>query len=316
VRNHTRVLGALAIAVVAAVGGAVGWLVGGGGNPAEAASRVQYLAATAPQANAFTAVAEIEGQVTVEAAAPFGGSGSNLVCDRELLIKFLVAKPDRMRAWARVQAIEPTVAAVTRYIRSLVPSTLVTPTRVTNYSYSQGRAVPFQAVLGPGTAVLVDEQGAIRARCRCGNPLQDPVLSTDERCDGCPQGVQMPTAWRLGTVYYVVHPSPPPVEGEEPEDGDTNERLTVRVVKVLPGAYVVEETVTGPNGRTRVRTRTVPTPRTATTTRTRTQTRTREVDGPTVTITGPARTVFVPRTVTVERTVTQQQTVTVFTGEG
>ena len=50
-------------------------------------------------------------------SGPFGGTGSDLVCDRELLIKSLRARPDRLEEWARVLGIEPDIGVVARYIR-------------------------------------------------------------------------------------------------------------------------------------------------------------------------------------------------------
>ncbi|HEY7073781.1 MAG TPA: DUF6777 domain-containing protein [Solirubrobacteraceae bacterium] len=310
-----RYVTALIIAVVAAIGGAVGWLIGGGGKAAEAAPRVRFIPAGEIGASPFTPATDIRGAVTIRGSGPFGGTGSNFVCDRELLIKFLVAKPDRMRAWARVQAIPPTVASVTRYIRALRPATLLTPTRVTNYFYANGRAVPFQAVLGAGTAVLVDSQGAIRARCRCGNPLQDPIVTPSERCDGCPAGFQVPQSWRLSASYYVIHPAPPPVKGQRGQPGGLKD-VTVEVIRVLSGGYVLKEVRTDANGKTQVRTVTVPKPANTTVTVARTTTK----RGGTVTVSRNG-TVFVPRTLlrTVTRVLhgpTVTKTVTVFTGQG
>jgi len=289
-------------------------LIGGGGKAAEAAPRVRFIPAGSIGANPFTPATDIRGAVTIRGSGPFGGTGSNFVCDRERLIKFLVAKPDRLRAWARVQAIPPTAAAVTRYIRALRPATLLSPTRVTNYFYSKGRAVGFQAVLAAGTAVLVDNQGAIRARCRCGNPLQDPIVSPSEHCDGCPAGFEVPQSLRLSASYYVIHPAPPPVKGQRRQPGLRD--VSVQVVKVLSAGYVLKEVQTDANGRTRVRTVTVPKPASTTVTVARRRT------GRRVTVTvSRSGTVFVPRTLvrTVTRNVpgpTVVKTVTVFTGGG
>jgi hypothetical protein len=175
--------------------------------------------------------------------------------------------------------------------------------------------VGFQAVLGAGTAVLVDSQGAIRARCRCGNPLQDPIVSPSERCDGCPAGFQVPQSWRLSASYYLIHPAPPPIEGEPKQSGKLRD-VTVQVVKVLSAGYVLQEVSTDANGRTHVRTVTVPKPASRTVTVARTSTKRRL----TVTIRRNG-TVFVPRTLvrTVTRGVpgpTVTKTVTVFTGGG
>jgi hypothetical protein len=309
-------LGVVAIALAVLVAGAaVGWIVGDSGKTAEAASRVQFLPAAAIQSNSFTPAADIRGPVTIEGSGPFGGSGSNFVCDRERLIEFLAARPDRLEAWARVVAIEPTLEAVTRYIRSLKAATLVAPTRVTNHSYVNGSAVAFQAILGPGTAVLVDDDGAIRARCRCGNPLLDPVLSSAESCEGCPPSYR-PSAWQMASVYYALHPSPPPVPGEEPpRTASTDGSTTVHVIRTIERGYVLEEEYVDDEGRKRTRTITVPKPPEPPKPKTRVVTKTRTR---TVTVESPPQTVFVPeiQTVTVTQTVPQVQTITVYRDEG
>src|SRR5919107_181154 len=109
-------------------------------------------------------------------AGPFGGSGSDLVCDRDLLIESLKARPERLVEWARVLGVKPTIKAVGTYITKLHPVTLTRDTRVTNHSFVNGRAVGFQAILAAGTAVLVDDYGNPVVRCRCGNPLLKPVF--------------------------------------------------------------------------------------------------------------------------------------------
>ena len=57
-----------------------------------------------PGEDPFTPPADVEGDTTIEAEQPFGGSGSNRVCDRDKLIKFLEQNPEVMREWARVLA--------------------------------------------------------------------------------------------------------------------------------------------------------------------------------------------------------------------
>ena len=52
--------------------------------------------------------------------------------------------------------------------------TLRADTWVTNHDYRDGRAIPIQAVLQAGTAVLVDAYGTPRVKCYCGNPLLPP----------------------------------------------------------------------------------------------------------------------------------------------
>jgi uncharacterized protein DUF6777 len=130
-------------------------------------------------------------------AGPYGGSGSDLVCDRELLIRSLTSQPDRLRAWAGVLGVEPTSAAVSRYIRSLRAVTLQQDTRVTNHTFANGKAVPLQSILAAGTAVLVDKEGKVVVRCRCGNPLLPPVEYTKVTCVGCPPRYSPPPPCRL-----------------------------------------------------------------------------------------------------------------------
>jgi uncharacterized membrane protein YgcG len=127
-------------------------------------------------------------------AGPFGGSGSDLVCDRDLLIKSLKARPERLVEWARVLGIEPTIKAVGTYITKLHPVTLTRDTRVTNHSFVDGRAVGFQGILAAGTAVLVDDYGNPVVRCRCGNPLLKPLYIPSAVCYGCPPRYEPPPA--------------------------------------------------------------------------------------------------------------------------
>ncbi|MEA2169981.1 MAG: hypothetical protein QOF76_3281 [Solirubrobacteraceae bacterium] len=128
-------------------------------------------------------------------AGPFGGTGSDLVCDRDLLIKSLKARPERLAAWAQVLGIEPTIKAVGNYIAKLHPVTLTRDTRVTNHSFVDGQGVTaFQSILAAGTAVLVDDYGNPVARCRCGNPLTKPVYIPQAVCLYCPPRYQPPTS--------------------------------------------------------------------------------------------------------------------------
>ena len=139
-------------------------------------------------------------------SGPYGGTGSDFVCDRELLIRSLRARPDRLEEWARVLGITPEIGAVARYIRKLKPVTLTQDTRVTNHSFVDGRAVGYQAILQAGTAVLVDENGEPVARCRCGNPLLEPVYIKTAKCLGCPPNYKPPTGVRvrLGRVLPAL----------------------------------------------------------------------------------------------------------------
>jgi hypothetical protein len=138
------------------------------------------------------------------ASGPYGGSGSDKVCDRDLLIKFLRDNPDRMRAWAGVLNIDPSYKSVSRYIAKLHPVTLTRDTQVTNHSFVNGQATAFQSILAAGTAVLVDKYGHPVARCRCGNPLTQPVYVKEARCIDCPPHYTPPTyckLWGYETKY-------------------------------------------------------------------------------------------------------------------
>jgi hypothetical protein len=159
-------LAALVVLLLAVAGG-VAFLTLGGEEEAQAQT-VRFQAPTDNGPDPFTAPAERRGakRVEVTGSGPFGGTGSDLVCDRELLIRSLVARPDRLREWARVLGLTPSTRVVASYIRKLRPATLTRDTRVTNHSFVDGRAVAFQSILQAGTAVLVDKDGVPVARCR------------------------------------------------------------------------------------------------------------------------------------------------------
>ncbi|MFG3407072.1 DUF6777 domain-containing protein [Streptomyces sp. NPDC048142] len=163
-------------------------------------------------------------QVTrgVDGAAPglYGGTRKVASCDVEQQVEVLQASPDKNRAFASVQDIEP--SAVPGYLRGLTPVTLRMDTRVTNHGYRDGEANAYQAVLQAGTAVLVDDRGVPRVRCACGNPLLPPVAQEET-----PR--QTGKAWpgyRASDVV-VVEPSEKPVKEfvmVDPENGDWFER--------------------------------------------------------------------------------------------
>lgn len=158
-------------------------------------------------------------QVTrgVDGAAPglYGGTRKVASCDVEKQISTLRAAPDKNRAFASAQDIEP--SAVPDYLRSLTPVQLRMDTRVTNHGFRDGKATPYQAVLQAGTAVLVDDRGVPRVRCACGNPLLPPVAQENPRQTG--------KAWpgyRASDVV-VVQPASKPVDEfvmVDPANGD------------------------------------------------------------------------------------------------
>ncbi|MFN8557387.1 MAG: DUF6777 domain-containing protein [Dehalococcoidia bacterium] len=143
-------------------------------------------------------------------AGTFGGTGVNTVCDRELLIRSLSADARRKAAWAGALGIG--AEAADGYIRTLRPVTLARDLRVTNHAFRDGRAEPFQAILPAGTAALVDEGGKVVARCRCGNPLLEPMRVGAATCRNCPSGYQPPLPLEPGEApLVVVVINPPPV---------------------------------------------------------------------------------------------------------
>ncbi|GMU79124.1 MAG: hypothetical protein AMXMBFR46_19170 [Acidimicrobiia bacterium] len=140
------------------------------------------------------------------AAGPFGGTGDNSLCDRELLVEFLTdpANAAIAREWARV--LDVRVIDIPTFVRALIPTTLSADARVTNHRWENGRAVGYQAVLERGTAVLVDVNGRLVARCRCGNPLLEP-----QEVPGPPIYVGPKWTGFDPTVIVVVVPAPQPI---------------------------------------------------------------------------------------------------------
>ncbi len=106
----------------------------------------------------------------IDGTAPglYGGTG-DASCDTAALANFLANHPGKAEAWASVFGIS--VDQIPYYLDTLTPVVLGRDTWVTNHSYSNGVATPFQSVLQAGTAVLVDSYGIPRVRCSCGNPL-------------------------------------------------------------------------------------------------------------------------------------------------
>lgn len=117
------------------------------------------------------------GPRTVSGAAPglYGGVPSAPSCDVERQVGLLTADDAKARAFAQAAGIGP--AGIAPWLRGLTPVVLRADTRVTGHGYRDGSATPFQAVLQAGTAVLVDQYGAPRVRCACGNPLRSPVVA-------------------------------------------------------------------------------------------------------------------------------------------
>jgi hypothetical protein len=190
------VLVVCALALIAAVAAGCG-SSSKSSTPAKTAKlqTIRFQKPTDPGPQPFTQPADVSGPktVSVQPSGPFGGTGSNQVCDRDLLIKFLKEHPDRMRAWAGVEGIDPSFDSVQKYIGKLHPVTLTRDTQVTNHTFVNGQAVGFQSILQAGTAVLVDNYGRPVARCRCGNPLTEPTYYKQATCEECPPHYTPPT---------------------------------------------------------------------------------------------------------------------------
>ncbi len=205
---------ALSALVAALVVIAIVVVTGGGGTEEASAQTVRFEKPTDTGSNPFTKPTDVRGKKKIKpevGQGPYGGTGSDRVCDRELLIKSLRARPDRLREWARVAGVKPTKRAVARYIRKLKPVTLTRDTRVTNHSFVNGRAVPFQSILQAGTAVLADKSGRPVARCRCGNPLLEPVYYPSARCLNCPANYRPPSPCEPYGECWARYPNPPPI---------------------------------------------------------------------------------------------------------
>ncbi|MFF8382580.1 DUF6777 domain-containing protein [Streptomyces kanasensis] len=112
---------------------------------------------------------------TVDGATPglYGGTHSLPSCDVEQQTRFLTADKAKARAFAQAAGVTP--AGLGAWLRDLTPVMLRADTRVTGHGYRNGAAVPYEAVLQTGSAVLVDRYGAPRVRCACGNPLRTPA---------------------------------------------------------------------------------------------------------------------------------------------
>ncbi len=113
---------------------------------------------------------EIELIVVGTEPALYGGTGEEL-CEPSELVDFLDERPEMAAAWAAVQRIDP--ADIGDFVQELTPAVLLGDTWVTNHGFRKGRATARLAVFERGSAVLLDERGIPRVRCRCGNPLRE-----------------------------------------------------------------------------------------------------------------------------------------------
>lgn len=112
----------------------------------------------------------------------YGGTAEN-TCDPERLIQYLLENPDKGQVWADVQGIR--FVDIPDYIRTLTPTVLEQDRVVLNHGFDpRGHAIPIVSTLAKGTAVLVDENGDVRTRCYCGNPIL-PYVPVDYEPPKC-----------------------------------------------------------------------------------------------------------------------------------
>jgi hypothetical protein len=114
------------------------------------------------------------GLVRANAAVPglYGGTRDAAGCNGAKLTEYLEGNPTRGRAWAQAAGIQQN--QIRPFIAALTPAALRVDTRLTDYQFSGGRAVPKQSVLQAGTAVLLDRTAMPRVRCASGDPLAQP----------------------------------------------------------------------------------------------------------------------------------------------
>ncbi|WP_037947018.1 DUF6777 domain-containing protein [Streptomyces thermolilacinus] len=147
----------------------------------------------------------------------YGGSGNRAVCDVEKQIAYL--ESDKAKAGAFASVLRTTPNGLPAYLRGLTSVQLRLDTLVTNHGFEDGRAVPYQAVLQAGTAVLIDQYGVPRVRCACGNPLDRPQVERPEKVVG--------KTWPgfQAEEIVVVVPAPTPVPTFTVIDPATGKRV-------------------------------------------------------------------------------------------
>ncbi|MGW0838569.1 DUF6777 domain-containing protein [Streptomyces sp. NPDC002787] len=158
----------------------------------------------------------------------YGGTQKPKVCDVRKLEDFLTAPENEKKAqdWARVVGIK--VDGIGNYLDGLTPVLLRHDTLVKNHDYKKGKAVPFDALLEAGIAVLVDDQGLPAVKCSCGNPLrafdEDPKRVKVEFADGNKEWEGFDES-----ALVVVKPAPEQlkeiklVDVEDPDQGISRE---------------------------------------------------------------------------------------------
>ncbi|WP_406417731.1 DUF6777 domain-containing protein [Streptomyces sp. NBC_01614] len=102
----------------------------------------------------------------------YGGSKQPTICDVVRLEEFLTDPANERKAQAWAAALSISAAEIPGYLGRLTPVLLRHDTLVKNHDYKESKAVPFNALLQTGIAILVDERGLPAVKCSCGNPLR------------------------------------------------------------------------------------------------------------------------------------------------
>lgn len=120
--------------------------------------------------------------VNPETQGLFGGTLNNSSCDKDALVAYLQANPDKAGPWAETLGI--TTAQIPSFVGELTPVLLRSDTAVTNHGFENGRITVVPAVLQAGTAVMVNKNGQPVVKCYCGNPLTPPPPMTKAKYTG------------------------------------------------------------------------------------------------------------------------------------
>lgn len=162
------------------VGGLIAFLVSrvGGGDDDVVTLQTEPLstsvaAFTPPMGNDTPVTTPVRGTgvqtVPAETVGLFGGTLNNASCNKDQLVSYLQANPDKAGPWAQTLGI--TAAQIPTFVAALTPVLLRSDTVVTNHGFENGRITTMPAVLQAGTAVLVNQYGQPVVKCYCGNPL-------------------------------------------------------------------------------------------------------------------------------------------------
>lgn len=89
----------------------------------------------------------------------YGGSKQPTICDVVRLEEFLTDPANERKAQAWAAALSISAAEIPGYLGRLTPVLLRHDTLVKNHDYKKSKAVPFNALLQTGIAILVDERG-------------------------------------------------------------------------------------------------------------------------------------------------------------